>query len=142
MTKRRFSNRQSAIGNRKSDRRYVILHHTGVAEPHFDLMFEIEAGGALKTYRSMVWPIIEPTPVFSLPDHRREYLDYEGPVSNNRGRVARVESGTYAISGDWQSIPLQITLNPQGITLILDSPATRDCVNESLGCNFCLKRIV
>ncbi len=30
-----------------------------------------------------------------LPDHRLAYLDYEGPVSNNRGQVTRVDRGTY-----------------------------------------------
>ncbi len=28
-----------------------------------------------------------------LPDHRRLYLDYEGPLTNNRGSVRRVASG-------------------------------------------------
>ncbi len=30
-----------------------------------------------------------------LPDHRIAYLDYEGPVSNNRGTVRCVDRGTY-----------------------------------------------
>lgn len=29
-----------------------------------------------------------------LPDHRRLYLDYEGPISDNRGHVRRVRAGT------------------------------------------------
>jgi hypothetical protein len=28
-----------------------------------------------------------------LPDHRRAYLDYEGPVSNGRGRVEKLTQG-------------------------------------------------
>jgi len=30
-----------------------------------------------------------------LADHRRAYLDYEGPVSGNRGQVKRHDRGTY-----------------------------------------------
>jgi hypothetical protein len=30
-----------------------------------------------------------------LVDHRLEYLEYEGPVSGNRGSVARILRGTY-----------------------------------------------
>ena len=30
-----------------------------------------------------------------LPNHRLAYLDYEGPVSNNRGHVTRRDSGSY-----------------------------------------------
>ncbi len=30
-------------------------------------------------------------------DHRREYLDYEGPVSNDRGQVTRIEQGHYEL---------------------------------------------
>ena len=75
--------------------RYVILRHDGVPEPHFDLMFETAEGSALATWRSPSWPPTGEQQVEKLPDHRRDYLDYEGPVSNDRGRVARVESGTY-----------------------------------------------
>jgi hypothetical protein len=74
---------------------YVILHHTDVAEPHYDLMFEAAPGGALRTFRSPAWPIEEATVLTPLPDHRRAYLTYEGPVSGGRGSVRRVEAGTY-----------------------------------------------
>ena len=73
--------------------RYVILRHEDIAEPHFDLMFETSPGGALATWRSDVWPIERPTPVLRLADHRQDYLTYEGPISNDRGSVRRVESG-------------------------------------------------
>src|SRR5262249_41898667 len=34
-------------------------------------------------------------PARPLGDHRLAYLDYEGPVSGNRGTVRRVDRGTY-----------------------------------------------
>ena len=74
--------------------RYVILRHEGVPDPHYDLMFETSEGSALATWRSRAWPpgaeLLE-----RLPEHRREYLAYEGPVSNSRGYVKQVQVGTY-----------------------------------------------
>lgn len=34
-------------------------------------------------------------PAEPLPPHRLAYLDYEGPVSGNRGQVTRWDRGTY-----------------------------------------------
>jgi len=74
--------------------RYAVLHHTGVPAPHYDLMFELTPGNRLATWRCPDWPAESGTLVERLADHRRDYLDYEGPVSNNRGQVARVLGGT------------------------------------------------
>ena len=73
--------------------RYVILHHTGIADPHFDVMFETMPGSALTTFRLPAWPPTAPLAATPLPDHRAAYLDYEGPVSDNRGEVRRVQMG-------------------------------------------------
>jgi len=74
--------------------RYVILHHAGIAEPHFDLMFETLPGSMLATWRSAVWPIDTPTVLTRLRDHRRLYLEYEGDLTDQRGTVMRVAEGT------------------------------------------------
>jgi hypothetical protein len=81
--------------------RFVVLAHNH-PEPHFDFMLEAE--GELLTWRLSVWPpdlsaaqpevSLQATP---LPPHRLAYLEYEGPVSDNRGVVRRVEAGTF----DW-----------------------------------------
>ena len=81
-----------------SSGRYVILYHQMPAaadrRSHWDLMFEVSTG--LRT-----WAIeTQPKPglqaaAMALPVHRLEYLDYEGPVSRNRGVVKRIDSGTY-----------------------------------------------
>jgi hypothetical protein len=78
--------------------RFVVLRHDGITEPHFDLMFESELGGALRTWRSAVWPIVDPVCITPLDLHRREYLEYEGPLSNDRGYVTRVAQGTYIVN--------------------------------------------
>jgi len=97
---------------------YVILRHEGIEHPHFDLMFETAPGSKLATWRGDVWPIETPTPIERLPDHRADYLTYEGPVSNNRGHVRRVASGTcvlaLATSAQWV-----VQLLPAGPLLVL-----------------------
>lgn len=78
--------------------RFVILHHTMPAKSnrpsHWDFM--LEEGDILRT-----WALPdEPSRVVNqlatrLPDHRLDYLTYEGPVSNGRGRVAQWDTGLY-----------------------------------------------
>lgn len=75
--------------------RYVVLHHTGFGQPHYDLMFETAPGSPLATWRSATWPAV--SDLTPLAEHRRAYLDYEGPVSNNRGQVKRVAAGTHRV---------------------------------------------
>jgi hypothetical protein len=41
--------------------------------------------------------------VEALAPHRRHYLDYEGPVSNDRGRVSRWDKGEYEIQSETAS---------------------------------------
>jgi hypothetical protein len=83
--------------------RFVILRHemppSSSRGAHFDLMLEV--GGGLRT-----WSIPElPAPgkliqAEALSDHRLAYLDYEGPVSDNRGSVSRVDEGEYEVLAD------------------------------------------
>jgi hypothetical protein len=58
-------------------------------------MFEADPEAKLATWRCPVWPVTEPVAVERLGDHRRDYLDYQGPVSNDRGRVDRVAGGLF-----------------------------------------------
>jgi hypothetical protein len=57
----------------------------------------LEKGGVLRT-----WALAEepqpgkPISAELLPDHRLDYLDYEGPVSQDRGSVRRWDAGEYA----------------------------------------------
>lgn len=74
-------------------RRFVVLHHTGVPQPHFDLLFERRPDGPLVAFRLPIWPIKQSAPITELPDHRRHYLTYEGPISDDRGRVQRIVGG-------------------------------------------------
>jgi DNA polymerase Ligase (LigD) len=73
--------------------RFALLEHhrDGV---HWDLLLEV--GEVLRT-----WAIDEAIvagrtlPARALADHRRVYLEYEGPIPGGRGWVRRVDGGTY-----------------------------------------------
>jgi hypothetical protein len=90
--------------------RYAVLHHVGGAEPsHFDLLVETEPGAALATWRCPQWPIDAEIEVERLRDHRRVYLDYEGPVTGGNGFVTRVAGGEATVARQGPS--LQLTLD-------------------------------
>jgi hypothetical protein len=71
--------------------RFVILEHDHPCL-HWDLMLEV--GQALRTWRLASPPVPgRAIPAKALGAHRLLYLDYEGPVSGNRGHVVRWDSG-------------------------------------------------
>jgi len=73
--------------------RFVILEHDH-PHLHWDLM--LEAGNALRTWRLATPPQAgRVLPVEPIGDHRLAYLDYDGPVSGNRGSVRRWDWGTF-----------------------------------------------
>jgi hypothetical protein len=64
-------------------RRFVVQQHeVRVGDVHFDLM--IEDGAALVTFQLATAPPARGRRSF---DHRPAYLDYEGPISGDRGVV-------------------------------------------------------
>lgn len=86
--------------------RYVILTHDHPF-PHWDLL--LECGDACRTWRLLAEPHagtrIEAEP---LPDHRLLYLDYTGPVSGGRGRVARWDAGGYTIRETARGLQIEL----------------------------------
>lgn len=73
--------------------RFVILAHDWPT-PHWDLL--LEAGSVLKAWRLLAEPGLGATvPAQPNYDHRLLYLDYEGPLSGDRGRVSRWDEGIY-----------------------------------------------
>lgn len=103
--------------------RFTILQHTGIPSPHFDLLIETDPEALLLTFRIEHWPITSPADVVRQQDHRRIYLDYEGPISRNRGHVRRVASGQYSNA--------VLTSSAVDITLDLDPPV-RLCFTQVL----------
>jgi len=76
---------------------YVVLFHSGVDRPHFDLLLDPDGQSPLLSWRVFDWPPTKDSTFERLADHRRAYLTYEGPISDNRGWVEQWASGTY----DW-----------------------------------------
>lgn len=75
------------------ERRFSVLKHTLPDDQgwHYDVFFEMdEALFSLKLDQA-------PSPNFIATrqfDHRKKYLDYEGPISGNRGSVTIWDRGT------------------------------------------------
>ncbi len=78
--------------------RFVILHHRISDGEHWDLM--LEQGEVLLTWQLLREPIDRsslPIPARRIGEHRKTYLDYEGPLTGDRGVVRRVDSGSLEV---------------------------------------------
>lgn len=78
--------------------RFVILRHEMPAgaprKSHWDFM--LESGPALRTWTLADEPACGIKLVAeTLADHRLTYLDYEGPLTADRGAVTRWDEGSY-----------------------------------------------
>lgn len=89
-------NREAKKREKPALPRYVILKHDAPRGLHWDLL--LETAGLLAAWAIVRSPD-EPgeIPAEKLPDHRRVYLEYEGPISGNRGTVTRWDRGEYRI---------------------------------------------
>jgi hypothetical protein len=82
--------------------RFVLLEHD---HPTLHWDFMLESGEVLLTWRLDQIPgtadnVASGTVEIAaqaLPDHRKDYLDYEGPVSRDRGSVIRIDRGSYEL---------------------------------------------
>src|SRR5262245_6952449 len=78
--------------------RYVILRHeipkSNRGSVHWDFM--LERGALLRTWALAEEPSCgHDIAADQLADHRLDYLDYEGPISGDRGNVKRWDLGEY-----------------------------------------------
>ncbi len=95
------------FGKKLESFRFAVLRHTlpdvEVRSSHWDLLLEQPPilSNQLITFEVPVPPEEwgTPTVVRRLSDHRNIYLNYQGPVSGNRGIVMRVMEGSI----QWQS---------------------------------------
>lgn len=74
--------------------RYTVSRHGD----HYDLF--LEENGSLATWRLSAPPESGEARAEKIADHRMVYLDYEGPISNDRGSVTIHSQGTYEWHGD------------------------------------------
>lgn len=121
--------------------RFVLLYHdcppNYSRSSHWDFM--LEAGDVLHTWAlaqlPRSWqeahratqqnyadcpPIADADTVAAeqLADHRREYLEFAGELSGNRGRVRRIAAGTYQMEID----------SPTECRVLLDGDRIQGCV--------------
>ena len=100
----------------------VLLRHEDSTGCHYDWMIAdprnphpLSPNGLLWTARCSIastnWHDANRIDLEPIPPHRREYLDYQGPISNGRGSVVRVDSGG-AVAWVWndQSIVIQLAM--------------------------------
>lgn len=103
----------------------ILLHEPGPASSqpeHFDFMLEPQEHTGLATWR---WDKI-PTQSTSfraiqLPPHRLGYLDYEGTISRDRGRVTRRVIGVYTNIISLDDNQWQIRLESEQLKGLLDA---------------------
>lgn len=88
--------------------RFVVLTHD---HPFLHWDFMLEQQGSLRTWRLRQPPaaglVLEAEP---LPAHRIAYLDYEGPVSGDRGTVQRWDRGEFSIE-EFTDVSIQVRLH-------------------------------
>jgi hypothetical protein len=53
----------------------------------------------------------------ALGDHRLAYLDFEGPLSGNRGRVVRIDAGTFRLLDKTSQTPNCLHVELSGLLL-------------------------
>jgi len=85
----------------------LLRHDLPDGSSHIDWMFaqDAEARRRLVTFRTTPRPdeIMHAGAVLAVErigDHRPAYLEYEGPISGDRGNVARVARGQYRFADD------------------------------------------
>ena len=86
--------------------RFCILLHD---HPFLHWDFLIEKDDHAQSWRLLIQPVCGvPIPAEPLPPHRLLYLDYEGPVSHNRGEVTRVAEGTYQVISEFPDFLIRL----------------------------------
>lgn len=105
---------------------FVILRHTFEDDPgrnHYDYLFETEAGDDPNARTLVAFRVFEPSEdgfMFTaerLADHRRLYLDYEGPISSDgsvdRGRVIRIREGEAVVRDSGTSMGIAVRFDEE-----------------------------
>lgn len=112
--------------------RFVILRHEpppgSRGTPHWDLM--LESGDALRTWALAELPATgRSIAAEALAAHRTSYLDYEGPVSGDRGAVSRWDAGTFQWERD-TACEVVVRLNGKRVS----GQATLTRIDETSNC--------
>lgn len=115
MTSPSDSPKLNALDNSNGElRRFVLLYHQlpehAARNDHWDLM--LEANDDLHTWALETCPKPDTTVIgMRIANHRKAYLQREGPISGDRGSVKRVSTGTYVLQ-DEKPDRLTVLLQP------------------------------
>jgi len=99
----------------------VLLEHVTRTDRHYDWLVGMPTG--LADHENRLWSLRVKLPSWhwqaagkimatQLPPHRRVYLQYEGPLSRQRGVVRRVDEGT-ATATMWTQSKITLLLKMQ-----------------------------
>lgn len=101
---------------------FAILEHAQREGSHWDILLELPQRKFLATWRVDLppndWLNSQFFQARSLPDHRPIYLDYQGPLTNNRGWVTRCDRGLITLLED-SSDGLAVELHGEKISCSL-----------------------
>jgi hypothetical protein len=87
--------------------RFVVLEHD---HPTLHWDFLLEQASALRAWRLAAPPECgQRVRATAIPDHRLAYLDYEGPVSGNRGNVKSWDRGVFTVLA-WTADAIDVAL--------------------------------
>lgn len=106
---------------------FALLEHTTRDGVHWDLLLEVAEQERLRTWRLAVNPLrgAAEIAVQQLADHRREYLEFEGDISGERGHVRRLDRGAaeWLRTGDCE---LRIRLSGERLRAVIEIVADAD----------------
>ena len=86
--------------------RFVVLEHNSDGV-HWDFM--LEHGNIFAWAINAPIVVDHDLPARALADHRPIYLEYEGEISGNRGRVKRIAAGTFEVL-EWSADRVRVRL--------------------------------
>ena len=106
--------------------RYVLLEHDHPTL-HWDLMLEV--GEVLWTWRLEANPWLDtPCRASRIADHRRLYLEYEGPINGDRGSVKRIDAGEFVwIEETGEQVSIELTGKDRSGVLTLPREQGVEC---------------
>lgn len=116
--------------------RTAILQHTTPTGVHHDWLIEdprlpdpqsptARLWTARITAPPTDWPKLKRLHLTVIAPHRRHYLTYQGPISNNRGHVKRLAIGTCEVSL-WSESRIVLTLKTETVTLDVEMQRQSD----------------
>ena len=103
----------------------------GCAEVHYDLMLQTTMNSRTDSLSHLLtWALPQPPTTMlvnqhamRLTPHRNDYLDYEGPISNDRGTVKQIMKGSWQLLTIIPALTLDASFDTAVIQLSAQGPS-------------------